>query len=403
MEVNLPTGCSFEGNESGIANYYSTPMIVDCTFNANGLGVRNADSTVVVLGCAFTGNTAGGMNNTSMQSSGEVLVVDTSFVGNSNSVGAGIAGGMSNGFFTSATVLRCVFVGNATISPATGGGGMHNITSPRVVIANCLFRDNSSAFRGGAVHNAFVPSVTIANCVFLGNTAVHGAALNNNGCSPVITNCTFAENIAGVGDAALHNFAVPGYDCTPSLTNCILWGNSPEEVYDVRGPDPAVTTIRYSTVQGGWSGAGDHNIDADPLFIDPRNGDVRLLPGSPCIDAGHNWLVGGDDADLDGDSNTDELTPFDLSGNPRFADDPATNDIGCGIPVVVDMGAFEFQGNPFAVKFGDINGDGIVGINDLLDLLAAWGACTETCCLADLDVDGAVAFARPAANMFCVI
>ncbi len=30
---------------------------------------------------------------------------------------------------------------------------------------------------------------------------------------------------------------------------------------------------------------------------------------------------------------------------------------------------------------------GAVGINDFLDLLADWGAWTETCCLSDLDLD----------------
>jgi hypothetical protein len=35
---------------------------------------------------------------------------------------------------------------------------------------------------------------------------------------------------------------------------------------------------------GGWTGTG--NIDADPLFVDPVNGDFHLQPGSPCIDTG---------------------------------------------------------------------------------------------------------------------
>jgi hypothetical protein len=57
------------------------------------------------------------------------------------------------------------------------------------------------------------------------------------------------------------------------------------------------------------------------------------------------------------------------------------------------MGAYEFQGDPFPVKLGDTNGDGVVGINDFLDLLADWGSCTETCCLSDLDLDGDVGIA----------
>ena len=47
--------------------------------------------------------------------------------------------------------------------------------------------------------------------------------------------------------------------------------------------------MQYSDVQSGWPGQG--NIDADPLFVDPANGDLRLVPGSPCIDAGDNTAV----------------------------------------------------------------------------------------------------------------
>ena len=45
---------------------------------------------------------------------------------------------------------------------------------------------------------------------------------------------------------------------------------------------------------------------------------------------------------------------------------------------------------PDNVVLGDLNGDGMVGIEDFLMLLAAWGPCPEPCpptCLADLDAD----------------
>ena len=165
----------------------------------------------------------------------------------------------------------------------------------------------------------------------------------------------------------------PDSGSAPTVTNCILWYDSPNE-FGGFGP----LTITFSDVQGGFRGTG--NIDADPMFVDPENGDLRLSPGSPGIDAGHNWAIVG-------------ITDTDLDGNPRFADDPATTDPGCGIPVVVDMGAYEYQGDPFPVKFGDTNGDGVVGINDFLDLLADWGPCEPGCCLADLDIDGDVGIA----------
>ncbi len=84
----------------------------------------------------------------------------------------------------------------------------------------------------------------------------------------------------------------------------------------------------YSDVQGGFAGTG--NIDADPLLIDAKSGNLRLQSGSQCVDAGDNTAV------PDG-------TMTDLDGNPRFVDDPDTTDTGYGDPPVVDMGAYEFQ------------------------------------------------------------
>jgi hypothetical protein len=93
-------------------------------------------------------------------------------------------------------------------------------------------------------------------------------------------------------------------------------------------------TVDHSLVEEGWYyysswQPGPGLISGDPLFVDPLNGDYRLLPGSPCIDAGDNTVV-----------------PLgittDLRGAPRFLDDPLTPDTGVGAAPVVDMGAFEF-------------------------------------------------------------
>ncbi len=92
---------------------------------------------------------------------------------------------------------------------------------------------------------------------------------------------------------------------------------------------------------------GGGNIYADPLFVDPdgaddtvgtEDDDLRLSAGSPCIDAGdRSALPVGVVTDLD--------------GNPRFADDPATENTGdC-----LDLGAFEFQ----AFSDPDTDGDGV--------------------------------------------
>ena len=52
-----------------------------------------------------------------------------------------------------------------------------------------------------------------------------------------------------------------------------------------------------------------------------------------------------------------------------------------------------YVGVPFsgaAAMPGDVTGDGVVGIDDLLAVLAAWGSCAERVCPADGDGDGLV-------------
>jgi hypothetical protein len=66
-------------------------------------------------------------------------------------------------------------------------------------------------------------------------------------------------------------------------------------------------------------------------------------------------------------------------------DDPAVGNHGG--PVVMDMATMDIPGNP-----ADLDDDGIVGITDLLLILANWGACPPAePCVGDLDCDGQVA------------
>ncbi len=102
-----------------------------------------------------------------------------------------------------------------------------------------------------------------------------------------------------------------------------------KEEISVYGTATATIThsnVKGSFVQGIWNDSvgtnGGGNIDSDPLFIDPDNGNFRLEEFSPCIDSGTNapYQEGGKSYGVEQD----------LDGNPRIKNE------------LIDMGAYEF-------------------------------------------------------------
>jgi hypothetical protein len=264
------------------------------------------DGSAILDGFIVTGGNAddfysgphdmgGGMHN----NSSSPTLANCRFVGN----WAGYGGATCNGG-SSPTLTNCTFQGNS----ARYGGGVWN-SSPSPTLINCTFADNSADVDAGGMYNYEEGSPTLINCIFARNSAEYtgGAMANWMPTSPTLINCTFTDNSAGVHGGGLFN----GLDSSPTLTNCILWSDSPDEI---RNSDltslPAAT---YSDVQGGYPGVG--NIDADPLFVDPANGDYHLGSWSPALGAGT----------IDGAPSTD------TEGNPR-PDPPGSSP---------DMGAYE--------------------------------------------------------------
>ncbi|MHC4826178.1 MAG: choice-of-anchor Q domain-containing protein [Planctomycetota bacterium] len=248
------------------------------------------------------------------------------------------------------------------------GGGMYNVSASPTV-TGCTFSGNAAGF-GGGMYNVYSSSPTVIDCTFIGNSADRGGGMYNhiyNGSSLTLTGCTLSGNSATNGGGVFS--AASGFSV---FSNCVFWGDSGGEIVDFG----SLLSVSYSDVQDGWPGTG--NIDADPLFVDPDNADLRLSPDSPCIDAGHNWAIAG-------------RTDTDLDGNPRCVHAPIDPHSGCGIPAIVDMGAYESQdGTAFDIRFADIDGDGCVDIVDTVNVLADWGACPDACCMSDLDMDGFV-------------
>lgn len=241
------------------------------------------------------------------------------------------------------------------------GGGMY-LDDAEPTILNCIFRDNG-ADEGGAIYiGPAIFSMIIYNTLFHDNFAGTGGAIYTKDTTTTLRNCTVAANQAIEASPMIGAGTGGGVYQTGSselrLTNTIIWGNLPN---GVTSNDLEST---YSNIQN-TAAPGDGNISLDPRFVDSGADDFRLDAASPCIDAGNSPIVA-------------TVLTFDVNGEPRAVDDPATPNTGVPVfSIYIDMGAFEWQNTacePVTCS-ADVDNNGDVDFNDLLEVLTQWGPC----------------------------
>lgn len=266
---------------------------------------------------------------------------------NTSHIGAGIKITESNSILTNVNIT-----GNETEQYGFGGG--MSLSSSNIVMSNVNITNNSAHRGGGIVCGLDIDLSFCTNVNIIGNSANFGGGISVSSISTSntkISNMLIAENYAYYGGGGIYcnqnnralvsNVSMTGNTSTyygggglycsngaiAVLVNSILWDNSPQEVYFPDFLDSNTITIAYSDLQGGFDAIEtnnngtvnwlDGNIDSDPLFLDPENGDYHLQESSPCIDAGITPFV------LEGDTIVN-LTPEDYNG------------------LAPDMGVFEF-------------------------------------------------------------
>ncbi len=163
------------------------------------------------------------------------------------------------------------------------GGGIYCYNSSALIQKNNIIGNVASGFEGGYGGGIYLenlnPSVTK-------NVISHNFAGWFGGIISRSPGLVFANNSVFGNYAVWSGGGIFNSTCdTITILNSISWGNFPSQV-------SGSVHAKYSDIEGGWPGEG--NIDADPLFRDPENGDFHLMStacgdpyDSPCIDAGH--------------------------------------------------------------------------------------------------------------------
>jgi hypothetical protein len=291
--------------------------LMNCTIVQNsarhgGGVIAFSGSSTTLIDCAVVENTAKNGGGVMVYSGSSTTLTNCIIRGNSATgitFGVdGYGGGLFCGMNSLMTLTKCNITGNSGVR---GGGGVHCSQNLSLIMTDCVITNNTVQYAGGGLV-CDSGSAILNNCVIARNT---GAMWGGGLCSAfadssmTISNCTIWGNSATEGG---------GIGCfnggSATITNSILWGNTAttgNEIYLEQAPTEF--SVAFSNVAGGQAGAHVRggstldwvtgNIDADPLFADPNNGDFHLKSEagrwdpnsktwvqddvtSPCIDAG---------------------------------------------------------------------------------------------------------------------
>ncbi|MFC1855003.1 choice-of-anchor Q domain-containing protein [Thermodesulfobacteriota bacterium] len=211
-----------------------------------------------------------------------------------------------------------------------------DISNYSITIKDCIITNNF----GGGISARNSSLLAVKNCMISNNSG--SGIYTDSSSSLTVTNCTIANN---------SSFGTVSYGPSTTVTNTILWGNTSSLGFNQVTTTGGNATLDHCNVQGGYA-AGSNIMNQAPLFTFAEGGNLHLLVGSPCIDAG--TATGAPEDDVDGDARP----------------------IGAGI----DIGADEFNASSFTTHTVTSPGTIQAAINASSDgdlILVSAGTYTE--------------------------
>jgi hypothetical protein len=271
-----------------LENYISSNREYDNVWSYGGGLFCGENSGAIILNNHISNNGVSYGGGIYIISANPVLI-NNIISGNTSSGGGGI---FCSG--SSSPIIK----GNSIIgNHAWRGGGIFSYDSEIRIDGNYICQNISR--QGGGILCESASSLQIANNIIVNNQLIFPDSVLEYGYGAGIYCCWSAEiivvNNVIVGneiDRRVYIGFGGGIYCegnpTVTINNTILRDNTADDGPEIYG-EPIVI---FSDIQGGWEGEG--NIDVDPLFRNPENGDFHLMStacgdphDSPCIDAGH--------------------------------------------------------------------------------------------------------------------
>ena len=288
-----------EGGAIYCGGIESLPIIQDCNFIGNSTAISSDEKAfpenLQFNTFKYDEKEPRGEGGAIMLNSGlEVHISNCLFQENNSYVGGAI-------FDISFPLIieNCDFISN--YAQFACGAGFYEHT--QLTMTDCNFVNNSALY-SGALEIALCTSVNIQGSIFNGNTASnYGGGLSFFQADAQITNCTFNANGSLSGSAVSINSSNTIFE-----NSIFSFGRNSRAIYC--RDDAAANDVQffccdiYGNPEGNWDDciadqAGiNGNFELDPLFCDPANGNLNILPSSPCAPANNDCgvLIGAGDA-----------------------------------------------------------------------------------------------------------
>jgi len=344
----------------GVYIQSASPILRNCVISGNsttngGGGIFIDSGTLTLENTTVKGNTSNGAGGGAYLRYSEGSIVNSTFENNSAVNGGAIYVKEDSGDLI---LTNIVIQGN---SATASGGGVFETKQSNIIVSESAFTDNM-ANKGGAWFSYLEANATISNTTFVGNTVSEsGGAANIRSLSELsFVQCVFEANIAdndcdGIGGSGAIEITTNSKVTLENPTICVNLVCDVIEDFSDAQPNIIGDIFGCSSGLGACCGGTacwvmDYNscLEGGGVF----NGEDTLCEmvncmdmdaGACCLDNQCIIVISSDScADAGGDFQGELIECIDV--------------VCVGCPA-------------------DLNGDGSVEVNDIIEVITSWGAC----------------------------